>query len=237
MHNDLCDGIKEGGNLGEENEGLDVICDQVGCIFHPGKQAFYLLDGWFWVPRVGEQHLKNCLEVSKDGGKSGFCVVDLNGLDEVGIDSVDLILLEEGLQESLKDEAGELAIAFLPLDVARDYVVIRGGNGLGRLRDVGDPHAAGGGEVRLHLGPPGKVVHPLEERDLGQGDNLRVGGGGSGIPGRRHFDKVSMGCSTLVHKNIVFHYRSGSHKGAQWLRSPPYNVGAWVLHSILPMHA
>ena len=31
------------------------------------------------------------------------------------------------------------------------------------------------------------IVHPLEERDLGQSNNLRgVGGGGDGVPGRRH---------------------------------------------------
>ena len=96
---------------------------------------------------------------------------------------------QRDLQEGLKDWASELAVALLQLDIARDYVVIRGGSGLGRLRDVGNPHAASGDEVCLHLQPPGEVVHPLEERDLGQSDNPRVGG--SGIPGRRHC-KVSV---------------------------------------------
>ena len=138
-----------------------------------------------------------------------------------------LVLLEEGLQECLKDWASELAIALLPLDVARDYIVVRGGGGLGGLRDVGDPHAAGGDEVRLHLGPPGKVVHPFEERGLGQGDDPRgVGGGGGGVSGRRHFDKVSVKCGMLVCRNIVSPYRGGSHKGAQQLRSPPSDIGA-----------
>ena len=40
------------------------------------------------------------------------------------------------------------------------------------------------------------------------------------------FDKVSGKCSALVHRNIVSPYRGGSHKGAQRLRSPSYNVGA-----------
>ena len=104
--------------------------------------------------------------------------------------------------------------------------MVRGGSGLGGFRDVGDPDAASGDEVCLHLGPPGKVVHPFEEGNLGQSDDPRVGGGGSGVPGRRHFDKVSVKCSVLVHRNIVSPYRGGSHKGTQRLRSPPYDVGA-----------
>ena len=48
--NDLCNGVKGGENLGKEDEGLDVVCDQIGCILHPGEQAFNLLDGWFGIP-------------------------------------------------------------------------------------------------------------------------------------------------------------------------------------------
>ena len=54
LHNDLRDGIKGGGNLGKEDEGLDVVCDGIGRILHLGEQVFYLLDGWLWVPQVGE---------------------------------------------------------------------------------------------------------------------------------------------------------------------------------------
>ena len=50
LHNDLHNSIKGGGDLGEEDEGLDVVHDWVGRILHPGKQAFYVLDGWFRVP-------------------------------------------------------------------------------------------------------------------------------------------------------------------------------------------
>ena len=55
---------------------------------------------------------------------------------------MDLVLLEESLQERLKDGAGKLAVALLPLDVARDYIMVRGGSGLGGLRNVGDPSSA-----------------------------------------------------------------------------------------------
>ena len=104
---------------------------------------------------------------------------------------MDFVLLEEGLQESLKDGAGKLAIALLPLNVALDGLGSGQGGWLGGLRDIGNPHAASEDKVCLHFGPPGKVVCPLEQRDLGQGNDLRVGGGGSGIPGRRHC-KVSV---------------------------------------------
>ena len=43
----------------------------------------------------------------------------MDGFDEIGVCSVDLILLKEGLQESLKDWTSELPIAFLPFDVHR----------------------------------------------------------------------------------------------------------------------
>ena len=43
----------------------------------------------------------------------------------------------------------------------------------------------------IHLQPPEEVVCPLEKRDLRKDDDLRVGGGGSGIPGGRHLGKVS----------------------------------------------
>ena len=107
MCNDLHDSIKGGGNLGEEDEGLDVVCNWIGCILHPGEQAFNPLDGWFGVPQVGEQCLKNHLEVGKDGGEGRFCIVILDGFDEVSVGGVDLILLEEGLRECLKDRTSE----------------------------------------------------------------------------------------------------------------------------------
>ena len=47
----------------------------------------------------------------------------------------------------------------------------------------------GSGMLAIHMQPVEMryVVHPLEERDLGQSNNLRgVGGGGDGVPGRRH---------------------------------------------------
>ena len=102
MHNDLRNGVKGGRNLGEEDEGLDVVCDWIGHVLHSGEQAFYPLDGWFRIPRVGERRLKNHLEIGKDG-KRRFHVVVLDGLDKVGIGGVDLVLLKEGLREHLKD--------------------------------------------------------------------------------------------------------------------------------------
>ena len=84
-----------------------------------------------------------------------------------------------------------------------------------------------GDEVHFHLESPEEIVHPFEERDLGQGNNLRgVGGGGNSIPGRRHFDKVSGKCGILACRNIVSPYRGGSHRGTQGLRSLPYDIGA-----------
>ena len=71
----------------------------------------------------------------------------LDGFDEIGVCSVDLILLKEGLQESLKDWASELPIAFLPFDVGSDSIVVRGRSGFHGLRNVGYPHAASEDEV------------------------------------------------------------------------------------------
>ena len=42
--NDLCNGIEGEGNLGEEEEGLNVVHDWVRCVLHLGKQAFEPLD-------------------------------------------------------------------------------------------------------------------------------------------------------------------------------------------------
>ena len=54
-------------------------------------------------------------------------------------------------------------------------VVLGGGFSKDRLRELSNPHAAGGLQVSCHGGPPGGVVCAGEDGD-GCGDSLGVGG-------------------------------------------------------------